>query len=569
MSLVSNQHLWRLQQCFEALAVKAKDSSPEETCGKNSALGESIGRICATAAGYLHDAGECHGPDRKTTFVVAVAGGFSSGKSSFLNAVIGENICPVDTEITTKANTKFIYGTVPAYYRVEADGLRVLSAAEYQNIVQSKPETGEPADFEIRLPNKLLEKFTFLDTPGRGADDEPVDVDGDVRLSQCPQYLTDDMTSNRACEAADCIIYLSHPGNIKGEEEGVPGDKEFLLSEVARSRPVLVVMPQVDGTIKVKGKAETDQLVAKYQEEINALREENPQLSPLYCIGGFGRKNVDPEMRRDSLKKLFDGLDVLYRRALAEQERRIKSIADKRQALIEKVAESVSELSSKSEMLRVTPAEIAEFEHNFLSQNKDVQSRLIAMVNGTMEHFQKRPDLYCYRAEYNFFVNHAAIRTEAIKERMKLDVDSLFVVLKADAMSVFSLLKSSNLLRNQVESHINDLKALVEEYVGNAVHYWEEGANWWPGDTWYWDNDDVDKVGRVAVKQWAATQCANLILLMGFDVRIRAGIASIRNCIDRAKENHYQIWREQEALLLEISAAIDDFNKTIKDCQHE
>ena len=135
-------------------------------------------------------------------------------------------------------------------------------------------------------------------------------------------------------------------------------------------------------------------------------------------------------------------------------------------------------------------------------------------------------------------------------------------------MSVFSLMENSSLLHNQAESHIKDLKTLVEEYVDNATRYWEEGANWWPGKTWYWDNDDVDKTGREAVKQWAETRCANLVLMV-WNVGIRAKVASIRNCIDQAKENHYRKWREQEALLLEVTAAIDDFNKTVKDCHHE
>ena len=47
------------------------------------------------------------------------------------------------------------------------------------------------------------------------------------------------------------------------------------------------------------------------------------------------------------------------------------------------------------------------------------------------------------------------------------------------------------------------LGCCVREFAAGAMKWWGVDFHTWPGDTWYWSNDDVDRVGRRAVRDWA------------------------------------------------------------------
>ena len=55
----------------------------------------------------------------------------------------------------------------------------------------------------------------------------------------------------------------------------------------------------------------------------------------------------------------------------------------------------------------------------------------------------------------------------------------------------------------QADAEIATLRGKVSGFVAEAVDWWDEDNNSWPGDTWYWWNSDVDRVGREAVWAWA------------------------------------------------------------------
>ena len=95
---------------------------------------------------------------------VAVIGDFSSGKSSFINSIIGKNLCPVGAGATTSSITTFNY----------SDEIKILinedeiSQSEYENLAKhNDPNTKSKAyDIKYFYPFESFRNVVLYDTPG-------------------------------------------------------------------------------------------------------------------------------------------------------------------------------------------------------------------------------------------------------------------------------------------------------------------------------------------------------------------------------------------------------------------
>lgn len=106
---------------------------------------------------------------------VAVVGEFSSGKSTFINAILDRQICPVDPTPTTSSITSFTHGPSLRIELEEPGGeRRLISQDEYTRFVKHPPAgaAGIPAKppgtlrFHIEAPSPILSHIRLLDTPG-------------------------------------------------------------------------------------------------------------------------------------------------------------------------------------------------------------------------------------------------------------------------------------------------------------------------------------------------------------------------------------------------------------------
>lgn len=154
---------------------------------------------------------------------VAITGQFSSGKSTFLNALLSKNILPMGiTPVTSKVN--FInYG--------EEYKLRVTynnGAQQYHNIEdiaaftdQRKEELDDVKYLSIYAPVEMLKYISFVDTPGLNS-----------------QSLTDTQTTQKILRDVDGIIWLSLIDNA-GKESEAQILKEYMHNVKEKSLCVL------------------------------------------------------------------------------------------------------------------------------------------------------------------------------------------------------------------------------------------------------------------------------------------------------------------------------------------
>ncbi len=102
-------------------------------------------------------------------FTLVVIGNFKRGKSSFINALLGEDVAPIDVTTETVTLNRIQYGThsnraVLADKKQLSLDDRELKRSELQNVLSGLDQ--RVSRLEINRPNDFLKKVTIIDTPG-------------------------------------------------------------------------------------------------------------------------------------------------------------------------------------------------------------------------------------------------------------------------------------------------------------------------------------------------------------------------------------------------------------------
>lgn len=108
---------------------------------------------------------------RESPFTVVVIGDFKRGKSTLINALLGQEVVTTDVTTETVTLNRISYG-VPGNEAILSGNRRVrltdeeLRRDKLENLVA---ELGEPIlRLELKRPCPILEKMTIIDTPGTG-----------------------------------------------------------------------------------------------------------------------------------------------------------------------------------------------------------------------------------------------------------------------------------------------------------------------------------------------------------------------------------------------------------------
>ncbi|RDU71566.1 GTP-binding protein [Helicobacter aurati] len=162
--------------------------------------------------------------DSNTPMKVAIIGQFSSGKSTFLNALLGSEILPSGITPVTAKVCEIVYGeetTLEIHYK---NGMIIHRHPEYLKQIDSI-ENAKISFYRLFVPLDLLREITFLDTPGFNSQNE-----------------SDTNTTNALLEEVDGIIWLSLIDNV-----GKNTEKEILQKYIQKyASKSLCVLNQKD-----------------------------------------------------------------------------------------------------------------------------------------------------------------------------------------------------------------------------------------------------------------------------------------------------------------------------------
>nr|WP_314564501.1 dynamin family protein [uncultured Campylobacter sp.] len=139
-----------------------KDISNDHGVSSNEELRQHLSSLAGAAKVIISD--EVKMLDSAYKAEVVVIGDFSAGKSSFINSLIGKEVCPVNSAATTSSVTKFIFSFDERIIN-KTDG-KTIDAREYKKLVTHQGDTKATYELDYYYPFTPLRGVNLYDTPG-------------------------------------------------------------------------------------------------------------------------------------------------------------------------------------------------------------------------------------------------------------------------------------------------------------------------------------------------------------------------------------------------------------------
>jgi hypothetical protein len=320
--------------------------------------------------------------------VVALGGGFSSGKSSFLNALDGERALPVDLDPSTAVPTFIVRGETHSAFGINIFDARVeIGLHEIHKIGHGFGEA-ESADGRGRAgsatlghvleriflasPKQRYENLAFLDTPGYSKPDSG-------RYSA----KTDEEIARKQLNSANYILWF-----VQADAGTIPEDDIKFIKGLRADIPKLIVLNKADK----KPEKDLEEIVSKIRETLamqgvpceDVLRFscENPDGYDAEKIRGklsaWNAGGYRPHFARN-FETLFSRCREYYEKEIEDERRRLNRLntsilkldsddADVREQLellVKEIARNLGELNAIREKL-------VELKNGFFSEMKRI-----------------------------------------------------------------------------------------------------------------------------------------------------------------------------------------------------
>lgn len=203
------------------------------------------------------------GPLGRERSVVVVVGAFKAGKSSLVNALLGEAVAPVDVLRCTSLLTRYRHGATPRFSE-RRDGRSLLKTqADFRACVAGKVESDPSSVWEVELPDANLPAMTDLfDTPGLNEDSARAAL------------------ALRAANEADLVLVV-----VRASQAGSSEELELVESARRRGSSVLVVANRID-TVPVAEREEVSEHLHRVFGPLLAQPEDLVMLSAGKALQG-------------------------------------------------------------------------------------------------------------------------------------------------------------------------------------------------------------------------------------------------------------------------------------------
>lgn len=293
---------------------------------------------------------------REGRFYVACIGQFKRGKSTLLNALVGDSVLPTGVVPITTVPTIVRYGKVRrARVRFQSDKWTELIPEELTQYVSEEhnPENAKGvAGVEVFVPSPLLaDGMCFVDTPGLGSI----------------------FAGNTAATQA-FVPHIDAAIIVVGADPPIAGEELALVQEVGKQvQHLIVVLNKADRTSDAER-----QVAVPFTRKVLEKRLARP-IGPIYEISAAARLDKNPtnwdwDALLDALQKLVDESGrTLVRSAGARGLRRLGEemlsiTLEEREALIRPIEESERRISAMRETIAETERSLREISYLFMAE---------------------------------------------------------------------------------------------------------------------------------------------------------------------------------------------------------
>lgn len=317
--------------------------------------------------------------------IVALGGGFSSGKSSFLNALMGKSVLPADIDPSTSVPTYIVKGEKHEVMGINVFDTKVqMQPRDIKKVAHGFGEVEDEDDEKVTDPVTLghvleniffstplhkYENIAFLDTPGYSKPD-----------SEKYSVKTDEQISRGQLNSSNYILWFvqADAGTITEEDikfiktlrEGIPMLIILNKADKKNFSDLQDIIAKIKSTLDLKGvryvdvfafssktrQIEEDRLKAFIEEDAGKIREQ---------IETWNRQVYESNFARN-FKKLFFRCKEFYEDEIEEERRKFRRL----NRLITKHAEDIAE-----EILEPLQLMVKEAQKN-VNELKDIGKKL-------------------------------------------------------------------------------------------------------------------------------------------------------------------------------------------------
>lgn len=232
---------------------------------------------------------------------LAIAGRVKSGKSSFINSLLGDNLAVVDATEATATINVFRYGTPRDQGHpvkvVWKNGEEEWQTREFLNSLQGNSDeilqrANDIDHLEYFLPNKILESITLVDTPGTGS----VVSEHNNRLADYLAQQNIEKSNNLKQKADAVIVLVGHVQNL-GDEDAVR-----MFTDASNPFNFIGIMSKIDNEFEQKSDFSLQDEFRKWKKRCEAYSEKlHDRLHSIQPVSVLLHEKVDKLNRQGQL----------------------------------------------------------------------------------------------------------------------------------------------------------------------------------------------------------------------------------------------------------------------------
>lgn len=397
----------------------------------------------------------------KKELVLLVCGEFKKGKSSFVNALLSQELCPVADGIATSTVSIIRYGEKPKAVRhystldTEMNNGEKLSLKEEEipidNIIRFAKGTTDEIDntmfIDIEVPNAMLKNgLVVIDTPGVGSLD--------------PRHL---FLTLQALPKADAFFFVTDTG-----EPMTTTELDFVKKRlVPAEKPIVVLLNKSEDLDSDERKSHVEDAEKKLFEVCDKKINCIPVSAELWKQ--FNADNDDlwrEKSNRDAVIAALDDFKASREKLLTEKYREqfLVYLEDIRKLITERI-ESMKN-SSNEELLSLQQKlnEIGTFKNMLMNENSEFRSKISSIIKASQE-----------KVMHEFSRESVLLSTEKLEEILNKPEATKkggedFVLQQVNQ----SIQKLAGEVDNKINQAIKDVMKELQNYVEEASLAHEE-----------------------------------------------------------------------------------------------